>query len=608
MRALAAATLALAVVAGCQARGGHKAARSALFLPPEQNQGQLLASVTVRGIDGTVSTLSQMAKDLGLPFKAEDLRAMLVARTGMPQALVEKLDLAAPMGVSFVAAGQGQSSWSAAAAQARTPDEAKAWVAALGSPVREERGATAVRTAEGFDYWVYREGALLVGSASFEGLRAAGAHAMASRQRATTKSGNGKKAGPTSKDEDLVIRIFPQAVATNDGRDLQGALAQLRSDALAEVKRARLPLPPDAVDPLLGALLDAVFEPLVDADVVDVALSVDAVTGLHVLSRLWPRPQTPLARNLETIKPYQLDPALRAMPLPAGLFAINYSSEVLARYGEALRALSRATTPGLKVMASGLQSLLAALTSAQSGTFGFAGGPEHTIIAPLRAGAQPGAAMAALENVLGPAGLGTVVEETHRRNVGQHAAGAAPRPPEIKWQRQGERARLDMTLPSPNTSRPEAALLGALSGNRLSYTVAVSEGRLLMTSSPRGEAHLGPLLAKPGTAKTDPELEQVLRETAGREGFIYADLFRLLRPALATAARQEPSLAQANAVLSFIPGVDKLRMPVIASYVGGDHLHAEILLPYRTLQNVSNVLRPLLGMGLGGVLGGAAGH
>ena len=138
----------------------------------------------------------------------------------------------------------------------------------------------------------------------------------------------------------------------------------------------------------------------------------------------------------------------------------------------------------------------------------------------------------------------------------------------------------------------------------MSYTMLFGGGRMLMTSSARGETALAPLLTSGGAAGVNADMQQVLNETKGREGFIYVDVFRLLRPALATAAKTEPSLAQANMVLGFIPGVDKLRVPVIASYVGGKQLTLDLAVPYRTLQNVSALLGPLLGLGLGGALTG----
>ncbi len=562
------------------------------FVSPQDNQRQLVANVSVRGIEGSIATLSAMSKDLRLPFGAEDLRAMLMARTGLPESLVQHLDLSAPMGFAVVGRQKGTSPFTAAAMAAKSKKDAKAFVAALGTKLREEKGAVAVRSANGSEMWIYVDDTLLVGSDSLEGLRAAGGHAMASRRAPA---------------EDIVARFFPEAYAQTEGTDLKTALRDLRMDIMAEVRRnaGASPLPPEALETLMGAAVDAFVDPLVDTQAIDVALAFDSTLGVRLLSHMLPKPQTALAKSFGVVKPYTVDGALLSAPLPAGLFAVTYGPDTIRRYQQALQKLAGINVPGVKAMVAGLQTLAASLTGSQSGRFGFDKGLEHTLIAPLNAGVTGETTMGAVENLLGPAGLGTLVRETHRQNAMATPLGTpAPPEPKMTWQRQGLKGRLDITAPATNSRRTDAAVFEMLGGDHLGYSVMVSGQRLLMTSSPRGDAHLAQFANATATSASDPQMQQVLKETAGREGFVYMDLFQLLRPALATAAKKEPSLAQANAMLAFIPGVDKLRVPLIASYVGGPQLTMELAVPYRTLKNVSALLGPLLGMGLGGALMG----
>lgn len=570
--------LALWLVPACQKKPNAPAAGSTLFKPASETQPQLLSTIALRGLEGTVGTLGRMAQNLGLPFGEDDLRAMLLARSGVPEGLIESLDLSAPVGVAAV--GQkNASALRAAAAQAKSAEAARAFASALGSKVGEQEGAIALRTADGKSYWLHIDGALLVGSETLEGLRAAGPHALAARQAPR---------------EDLEFRLFPEALAASDGTDLASSLRQLRADLLDRLRAggAAGPFPAAALEPLVGAVFDAFLEPALETQRLDLGLEVNEKVGVTLLTRMVPKPGTKLARSLEDGRPYELDPAFKASPLPAGLFAVTYGDEVVDRYRKALRQMAQTKIAGIDVMVAGLEGLVDVLGTSHSGTFGFAGGPEHTLIARLKSGAEPKRALDALEKVLGPAGLGAVVSQSQGPDGGARLA----------WKREGMGARMDLTVPGSGAPRTEAAILEALSGNHISYTARIAGDRLLMTSSPRGAAHLEPLMSPTKASGVDPELQQVLDETRGREGFIHADLFRLIRPALASASRREPSLAQANAVLSFLPGVEKVRMPVVVSWGGGAKFTTELLVPYRTLENVATLLRPLLGMGMGGAL------
>jgi hypothetical protein len=49
-------------------------------------------------------------------------------------------------------------------------------------------------------------------------------------------------------------------------------------------------------------------------------------------------------------------------------------------------------------------------------------------------------------------------------------------------------------------------------------------------------------------------------------------------------------------MLSALPGMAQLRLPLVAHYRGGDALTAELRIPLSTLTNAANVVRPFIGL------------
>ena len=142
-------------------------------------------------------------------------------------------------------------------------------------------------------------------------------------------------------------------------------------------------------------------------------------------------------------------------------------------------------------------------------------------------------------------------------------------------------------------------------GDKLSYLIAVAAGKLYGLMGPQADSELV-RLSTSAPKGVDPDVQQLLNEMKGREGFAYMDIFGFVRPVLTNMAKSEPSLAQANAMLSFIPGVEKLRIPMMMSYVGGSELTVDWFIPLRAFENVATIARPLMGLaGGGGPTGGA---
>jgi hypothetical protein len=561
-----------------------------IFKPAPETQNKVVASISISGLEGTLAKVGTLSSKLGLPFGTEQLRQMLIAQSGLPPALLAHLDLAQPVGSAMIGREKDKSPFTAVAAAAKSAKDAVSFIAEMGTKVGEDKGAIHVKMADGSEQWVYAAGLVLVGSDSLEGLQAAGAQAMAARQ---------------TKGEDFVATVFPSAIAMSQGTELRKALTDGRAALMAAVReqsaKTPSPMPVDVTEKLLAALLDPYIDQLADTQSVDLAMAVDPAVGLKFLGRIHPIAGSKFSKSISKVIPYEVDPALAAAPLKAGFFAIRYSPEMLTTYGEALSALGEMSLPGLKALAHGSQTLIKALSGHTSGTFTFDGGMNYNFVAPLLPETDPNAVMAAADELFGPQGMGALIKESAK----QLPKGSKLKIPQVSWKRQGLKGRVEFPMSFGLGTKEEKQMRMLFGGDKLSYLIAVAGGKLYGIMGPQADADLVSLSTT--TAKgVDPDVQQVLNETKGREGFAYMDIFGFVRPIMASMAKTEPSLAQANAMLSFIPGVEKLRVPMIMSYVGGNELTGEWFIPLRAFENVATIVRPLMGMaGGGGDTGGA---
>ena len=560
-----------------------------IFRPLAETQNKVVALITVSGMEATLQKVGKLSSKLGLPFGTEQLRQMLVAQAKVPPALLAHLDLAQPVGSAVVGREKNQSPFTAVAAAAKSTKDAAAFIAALGTKLGEQKGAVHVKTADGSEQWVFAAGLVLVGSDSFEALQAAGAQAMAARK---------------AKPEDVVATLFPTAIAASQGTELRTALQDGRKammDAMREqAAKNPSPVPPEITEKMLTAILDPYVDQLADTQFIDLAFVIDPAIGMKLLGRMHPAAGSAFSKSVATVLPYEADPALTAAPLKAGFFAVRYGPETLKRYSEAMAALSQMSLPGMKAFAHGAQSLIGSLTGSNSGTFTFDNGMNYTFVAPLRPEADGNAVMAAADEMLGPQGMGLLIKESAK----QMPKGSKIKPPQATWKRQGLKGRLEMPLTFGIGTKEEKQMRMVFGGDKLSYLIAVAAGKMYGLMGPQADAELVRLSTSVPKA-VHPDVQQVLDEMKGREGFGYVDIFGFVRPILTDMAKSEPSLAQANAMLSFIPGVDKLRVPMMMSYVGGSELTVEWFVPLRAFENVATIARPLMGMAGGGPSGGA---
>jgi hypothetical protein len=210
-----------------------------------------------------------------------------------------------------------------------------------------------------------------------------------------------------------------------------------------------------------------------------------------------------------------------------------------------------------------------------AGASGFTAG----IVLPLRPGGATGA-LDALAGLAGSPGFATLLGEIYGR-----------RAPAVQSRRDGDTLHTELAFPAHGGGDELSAALEAVLGSATVSTVAaVSRERLIAGVGPERTGELARLTA-PQAPAPPPDLATTLAETSGQDGALYLDLWAAGKPFVAALHSGEAAL------LLRMPGFAQLRLPVVASYRGGEALVAEARIPLSTLRTAASVLRPLVGAG-----------
>lgn len=581
------------------------------LLPPDSTRELLLAQVALRSPEGTLTRVAEIAQALGFPMRAADLRAMLLARGDVPAEALDAVDLARP--VTFAVVGRAPAAGAPAGQSDAEPDPhvaddephvavalvlregqdpAKA-LAAVGEVIERQQDAVHVRrvaSATGGgpkEFWLLPRGELLLAAPTLEGLRAAGPHALAARDT------------PAERQSDLAVTLYPRGIARSKGTDLDEALDRARREMGDQAARdaATQGRDPEAARRTIDAMLGFYFDWLSQARAIELGALVEGKEGVRLYGRLHPRPGSALQRQVAAGPPAQLDPALLGAGTPVSVGAVALSDGFMETYLGMLEHLVTGQAETDVVLAK-LRALLALVTPAYSFRWDLAG--TRSVITSsgrLRAGATPDALLSALDGLFSPKVFGAFLKAT-----------SPDFQPKITWQRKGDEGRLTLDYQASAKTpraREAAKVIAAMFGSPRLEIVTRARGDRWWSANEPGAAQRLDKLATGTAPEVDSELRRILDETAGAEGFTHLDLLSAVRLGVAVAAATEPSAAQLTGMLSLVPGLDRHRVPLIMSYRGGEHLHAELRIPGRAIEALGALIGPLRAMGLG--LGGPGG-
>jgi hypothetical protein len=569
-----AATLSLA--AACKKSGNAPAIEG--VRPAAEASAGLLATVTLAPLQGITSHVDALSHTLGLPFTGKDLLTTLTAQYTLSPDALSQLDQGQPIAIAYVAPpGKDRPPLEALAATTAGPEATERLIAALGSvtPAGKGDGIRQVERPGGTPLFVAGSGKTFLVSSSREGLAAAGALA-AQAQRPPAN--------------DLVATFHPEALARWRGTDVRTALAGFRKDLFAEqlaaAERRGGPVPGRAERVAWEAALQMLLDPLADTSADSLTLDIDPQRGIRFGARFQPRPGTDLARRVATPTPLAVDPALPALLAPAApliaVWGVGPSPFWSELYAAALDAQARAGIKGAAEVSTRFAQLRPLLTGTASGAVhGGSGGLTTGLVLALKPGTSPGTALDALGGLAGSSGFAALLSEVYGRQA-----------PAVQSRRDGDTLRTELAFPVRDRPGDVGTALRAIFGSAtLSTLASVSRGRLIAAVGPDARRALDGLASGP-TPAPGGDVGAALTEARGSDGLFYLDAWAAARP-LFTALSER---GQASMLLS-LPGLGGLKLPVVASYRGGEALTGELRIPLATLQNAAAVLRPLIGAG-----------
>jgi len=556
--------------------------------PPEKNHQALAATVSMRSPEGLVARAADVSAVLGLPTTAADIRTMVLARNNVPAEQVEQLDLSKPVALAFVARdtkGPKGDPHVAIVVSARNAEAATKFVASLGTELSRKENAREIKRATGETMWIVVRAETLVLAETLEGLVAAGGHAIGARDSAK---------------EDLKVSFFPEGFAAVEQVELKTMMESLRKSfvegavADASVKGGNPEATRQYMDSTFGVYSDIVL----DTRAADLVLTVDDRDGVRLQARIHAKKGSPLEKRVAVREPATLDPAVASGPPPAMIGAFNLSPYVIDTYVTAF--VNIAKNANLKEIPSEklVREVFNSLPTTQSFRMHNDGNRPSMLLIGQKKGLKAEPTFKIMNEFFSSGFVDALIK-----------SGGATDVPTASWKSKDTSALFSLTYPKqPKTEmgRTINTMVSTIFGEpRISIAYDIRDETMIMSNEPGASARIEKARDS-RSAELSPEMKELVDETRGMEGFLSLDILALVKLGASAASAVEPSAGQVGAMMNFIPGLDKLRVPIIFGYRGGEALFVDMHIPMRTMRSVGSILGPLRGMGLGGGSPGGA--
>jgi hypothetical protein len=580
-------TLLLLVPVGCKKTVTAPRVEGLQFTAPEKNHQALAVTVSMRSPEGLIARAADVSAALGLPTTAADIRTMALARSDVPVALLEPLDLSRPVAMVFVARDTKSPKGdphAAVALSARSADAANKFIAALGTELSRKENAREIKRANGEKIWVVARQETLVLSETLEGLIAAGAHAIATRDSAK---------------EDLRISFFPDGLAASAQADLKTKLAELRKEFVESAvgQASAQGGNPEAMRKYMDATFSMYSDWVLETRVGDLVLSVDDRDGVRLQGRVHAKKGTPLEKRFAENNPATLDPAIANGSNPALIGAYNLAPQWIDSYVTMFSGLVGSMNLKDAPSETVLRDFFNTMPRAMSVRMDSDGKRPAISMIGRKKGLQAEPTFKGWAQFLGSGFMDTLLK-----------AGGAPDVPSISWQSKDTAGVFAATYPKKPKSemgRQINKMVTAIFGEpRIAVTCDIRNEIMAISNEPGSRARIEKMHASL-SAPLSPEIKELVDETRGMEGFMSVDILAMVKMVTTSAGALDPSAAQVGAMMNFIPGLDKLPVPIIFGYRGGEALVLDMHIPMRTVRSVGSILGPLRGMGIGGPPGGA---
>jgi len=484
-------------------------------MPAAVARTSLVSAVTIGHLSRSLEAATKLGSLVSpLPLDAQSLLATLAQQMGVSPQAVERLDLTkAIAGLALGNGPQKDASW-VLAIPARSPADAAALPAMLGTVEQQQGPVFRVKPAQApAPVWALTSGATLVVSSDLD---AAARGALLAVEGSATPSSlrEGRE------DEDATVVIWPAAMAKEKNVDLRFA-ARLAVEQIA----ASMAENGTSLKAEQRVFLEKMADHLADSRQLELGLRLDESKGSTLQLRVVATPGSVLAGLVKDVHPATLDPAV--LKGPTGIVAVLGDGTF---YGDMYRAASArlAVQAAKDKGAAGGAKLLDAFLAAMAPGSSLTGGFEPSVSGLYVMNLKDAASAAALSEAL----LSTTKEALQAFGKDQDPVWVAVGPSiTVKKESVGGQKVLHVgcsfkgaKAPTPRVKQT-LALLDAIYGDKPSLWGTV-QGQKLVAAM--GDATAKQAFTKALSASAapppPPALQEALATASGRDAFFFADV------------------------------------------------------------------------------------
>jgi hypothetical protein len=515
-----------------------------------------LGSAVIPNLDRSFDRVDTIAQALSLPFDKASQRKSFLASLKVPETLANALRTDGPLAIVVLPPKPaGKEPDVVVAAAGKSPEALKAAIAGLGQPAATKDDAKSYKF--GTDtVWLLARGNTLVGAQSLETLVLGAAMAME---------------GAVGSDDDLKVRVSPDAIAKSQGTDLKTAISAMLAAWTSSLKSM------PGQSPLTAQVLEGLFKPvserLAEVEEAGLSLRLDAQKGAALRLEVSPRKASKLAGMLGKSTPYTLDTRVVPEGDPMALTAFS-PTDMLASLWADLRPLV-ATGKDAEEAAKQIDVLMNAWSFGGSGAMAIADKKMQILgVYGLRKESDGEALLSSIAALMNGAWYKSML-----------AAGGNKGKVSVK--RDKDVLLVSTTQEAPKELPP--AMAEAMKGmGLLSQTMAmlVKPGNLLFATGKDAGARVRQLVsAEP--RKPVGLAAAAVEESAGADGFFYMDFGQFIKlGASAMGAGENPLIAS-------------LRLPLWLTYRGGKSPTLDVRVPMELARGVATVAPMVMGMAMG---------
>jgi hypothetical protein len=521
-----------------------------------------LGSAVIPSLDRSFDRVDAIAKALSFPFDKADRRKSLLDSLKVPEALATAVRTDNPLVVvAFPPKPTSKEPEVLVAVQGKSPEALQQAIAGMGQPLAVKDDAKSYKV--GTDTaWLLVRGTTLIAAQSLETLTLGAAMAME---------------GGAGSQDDVTVRVSPEAIAKSQGTDLKTALAGMLTTWSESLKSM------PGQNPAAAQALVGLFKPMADrlAEVEEAGLSLrlDAQKGLAMRLDVSPRKDSKLATMLGKSAPYKLDTRVVPQGDATALMAFS-ATDMIASLWADLRPLvvkgkgDNADKAGEEA-AKQIDVLVNAWSFGGSGAMAVVDKQMRiTGIYGLRKESDGEAVLSAMAALL-------------KGDWYQALLSAGESKGKVSVKRDKDVLLVNVTQGTPKDMPP--AMVQAMKGMGLtSQTMAVSAqpGNLFFASGKDAATKVRQLgSTEPG--KPTGLAATAVEESAGADGFFYMDFGQLVKLGMGAMGAGEN------------PMFSNLRLPLWFSYRGGKSPTVEVRVPMELARGVAAFAPMLMGMGMG---------